>query len=139
MSEDKKTPCLPESQLDSLRVKYGKIGVVTYNHHTIVFKRPNRDHIREYRRKRDTPAERADAMDQLAQITIIAFDLIDDPNKARIQFTDTFLEEYPIAISHPKFLNVLTALAGLVEEEDYQDLGEGASVRSAPPSTSQTA
>ena len=133
-----KAPCLPESRIEELRIKHGKIGVVTFNQHTIVFKRPTRDHTREYRRMRDSPAEKADAMDRLAQITIIAFDLDDDPNRARETFTNVFLVECPMATSNPKFLNVLSALSGLVEEEEYQDLGEGASVRSATPSTSRT-
>ncbi len=139
MSEEKpKAPSLPESRLEELRLKHGKIGVVTFNTHTVVFKRPTRDITREYRRMRDSPAEKADAMDRLAQITIIAFDLQDEPNAARVTFTDSFLVDYPMATSNPKFINVLSALSGLVEEEDYQDMGEGASVRSATLSASQT-
>jgi hypothetical protein len=131
-----KAPCLSDARLEELRIKYGKIGVVEYNLHSLVFRRPSRDHVREYRRKQDTPMEKADAMDQLAQVTIVAFDLEDEPNKARVIFTEKFLEDYPLAVSNPRFVSVLTALAGLIEEEEYKNLGKGASVKSAPQNSS---
>jgi hypothetical protein len=128
-----------ETKLEALRVKYGKIGVVAYNGHELVFRRPTRDHVREYRRKKDSDAEKMDAMDQLAQVTIIAFDGEEDITRARTRFTESFLEDYPLAISNAKFVNCLTALAGLMEEEDEKDLGKGVSVKSAPRANSPTA
>jgi hypothetical protein len=128
-----------EEMLEGLRLKYGKIGIVDFNDHRLVFRKPSREHVREYRRKKDSDAEKMDAMDQLAQATIVAFDGQTDPNKARETFTMRFLEDYPLAISNPKFVAVLSALAGLIEEEDAKDLGKGASVRGARPSTSPTA
>jgi len=128
-----------EAQLEALRVKYGKIGIVEYNAHTLVFRKPTREQVREYRRKKDSDAEKMDAMDQLAQVTLLAFDAESDPDKARTTFTRQFLDDYPLAISNPKFVAVLSALAGLIEEEDAKDLGKGASVRGARPSTSPTA
>jgi hypothetical protein len=130
---------LSEAQLEELRVKYAKIGVVEFNGHTLVFRKPSREHVREYRRKKDSDAEKMDAMDQLAQATILAFDAETDPNKARTTFTGQFLDDYPLAISNPKFVALLSALAGLIEEEDAADLGKGVSVRGARQSTSPTA
>lgn len=130
---------LSEAQLEELRVKHGKIGVVEFSGHVLVFRKPSREHVREYRRKKDSDLEKMDAMDQLAQVTLVAFDTEADPDKARTTFTRSFLDDYPLAISNPKFVAVLSALAGLIEEEDYKDLGKGASVRGARPSTSPTA
>jgi hypothetical protein len=127
---------LNDGELEQLRVKYAKIGVVEFSGHQIVFKKPTRDHIRDYRRKKDSDTEKMDAMDQLAQVTIVAYDRELDPNAARERFTMQFLEAYPMAISNPKFVAVLQGLAGILEEEDVRDLGKGASVRSAPPATS---
>lgn len=129
---------MSEPQLEELRVKYGKIGIVDYNGHQLVFRRPTREHVREYRRKKDNDSEKMDAMDQLAQVTILAFDGDADANRARETFTLQFLSDYPLAISNPKFTHVLSALAGLIEEEDAKDLGKGASVRGLRPSTSPT-
>lgn len=128
-----------DARLEALRVKYGKIGAVTFSGHVLVFKKPTRDQVREYRRKKDSDAEKMDAMDQLAQATIVAFDREEDVIQARTTFTTSFLEAYPLAISNPKFAGCLSALAGLIEEEDAKDLGKGVSVRSAPPKTSPKA
>lgn len=128
-----------ETRLEALRVKYGKIGAVEYNGHLLVFRKPSREHVREYRRKKDTDAEKMDAMDQLAQVTIVAFDGEEDVIRARTTFTNVFLEDYPLAISNPKFVSCLSALAGLVENEDAKDLGKGVTVKGPPPSTTPTA
>ncbi len=130
---------MDETKLEALRVKYGKIGAVEFNGHTLVFRKPSREHVREYRRKKDNDAEKMDAMDQLAQATIVAFDDEEDVNRARTTFTTSFLEEYPLAISNPKFVGCLSALAGLIEEEDQKDLGKGVTVKSGPRVTSPTA
>lgn len=121
-----------EDRLEALQAKYGKIGVIEFNGHVLVFRKPSREHVREYRRKKDSEAEKMDAMDQLAQATIVALDGEEDVNRARTTFTTVFLEDYPLAISNPKFVTCLSALAGLLEEEDAKDLGKGVSVRSAP-------
>jgi len=95
----------------------------------IVFKKPSRDTARDYRRKTETPAEKVDALDQLAQATIVAFDGEEDPNRARVVFTGTFLEDFPMAMNHPKFMTALSALSGLVEEEHEKELGKGVTIK----------
>lgn len=129
---------MDEMKLEALRAKYGKIGAVAYNGHTLVFRKPTREHVREYRRKKDNDAEKMDAMDQLAQVTIVAFDDEEDPNRARTTFTTVFLEDYPLAISNPKFVSCLSALAGLLEEEDEKDLGKGVTVKGTPRASTPT-
>jgi hypothetical protein len=119
---------LNEEQLETLRARHVKIGVVEYSGHQIVFRRPSRDQVRDYRRKQLTD-EKVDALDQLAQATIVAFDGEEDVTRARTTFTTVFLEEYPSACNHPKFMGCLSALSGLVEVEDEQDLGKGVSIR----------
>jgi hypothetical protein len=128
-----------EERLEALRAKYGKVGSVEFAGHVLVFRKPSRDHAREYRRKMDNAAEKPDALDQLAQATIVAFDDQEDPNAARVTFTTVFLEEFPLAVSNPKFNTCLSILAGLTEVEDAEDLGKGVIVRSAPRAPSPKA
>lgn len=120
---------LSDAQLEVQRARYGKIGVVEFSGHQLVFRKPSRDNARDYRRKKDSEAEKTDAMDQLAQATIIAFDGEEDVNRARVTFTEVFLEDYPLAMNSPKFIAVLSALAGLIEDEVATDLGKGASIK----------
>jgi len=126
---------LNEENLDALRLKHGKIGIVDYDGHQVVFRRPTREDCREYRRMRESESERHEAMERLAQVTLCAFDGEQDVNKARTVYTSSFLPEYPLFVNVPRVLGVLSALAGLVEEEDAKDLGKGAEIRSArqPP------
>jgi hypothetical protein len=130
---------LDEPQLDALKVKHGKIAVIDYDGHQIVFRRPTRENCREYRRQRESPSEKHEAMEHLAQVTLVAFDGELDANKARTFYTATFLEEYPLFVNVPKVQNALSALSGMIEEEEAIDLGKGVSVRSARQRTSPTA
>lgn len=129
---------LDDAKLEALRARYGKIGVVDYNGHQLVFRRPSRDQAREYRRKKENEAEKPDALDQLAQVIIVAFDGEEDVARARITFTTVFLEEYPMAMNHPRFMACFGCLIGLTENEEEKDMGKGVRVLSARRSTSPT-
>ena len=129
---------LAEDQLESLRSRYGKIGVVAYAGHEIVFRRPTRDDCRNYRRMQASAAEKHDAIETLAQITLVAFDDDIDVNRARTTYTTTFLEEYPLFSSVPRVMSVLSVLSGVVEEEDVADLGKGGIYRSGRPRPTPT-
>jgi hypothetical protein len=130
---------LTETELEQLKARHGKIGVRDWDGHQIVFRKATRAEVREYRRKQDSPHEKADAMDQLAQATIVAFDGQTDPNAARTVFTGVFLEQYPAFCSNTATVNVLSYLTGIVEEEGAGEMGKGASVRSAAPKPTPTA
>lgn len=124
---------LDDGQIEELRKRCGgKVGVVDFDGHQLVFRRPTRDEVREYRRKKDSPSEKPDALDQLAQATIVAFDGEPDTVRARTLFLG-FLDEYPLFTSGPKPSVVFGRLTGLVEAEDADAMGKGVSVRSAPP------
>ena len=110
-----------EEQLVTLETKYG---------HTLVFKKPDRVMVRDYRRKLTSADERMDAADQLAQATIVAFDDEMDANKARMMFTMSFLNDYPMFTNTAKYIQVFNVLLGLVETQDATELGKGCSVRS---------
>jgi hypothetical protein len=56
-----------------------------------------------------------------------------------VTFTGSFLEDYPLAVSNPKFVGCLSALAGLLEEEDAKDLGKGVWLKGATPPPSPKA
>lgn len=124
---------LNEAQLEELKVKYSKIGVVEFNGHQLVFRRPTRDDCREYRRQRESPSEKHEATEHLSQKVIVAFDGELDVIKARTFYTSTFLEEFPLFTSTTKVQAALGTLAGLVEDEDAQDLGKGVQIRSVRP------
>ena len=130
---------LTEADLEILKARHGKIGVRDWDGHQIVFRKATRAEVRDYRRKQDNPAEKPDAMDQLAQATIVSFDGNQDPNSARAIFTTMFLEQYPAFCSNTATVNVLSYLTGIVEEEVDRDMGKGASVRSATRPSTPTA
>lgn len=116
---------LNDAQLDELKLKFQKIAVIDYNGHQIVFRRPTREHTREYRRMRESDAEKHLAMESLAQQTLAAYDGDTDPNSARTKYTAIFLEEFPLFVNVPKVTAALSALAGMVEEEDEKNMGKG--------------
>lgn len=121
---------LTDEQIDALGTKFGKVGTVDFEGHQIVFRRPSRDQIKDYRRKEDSASEKQDRVDQLAQQTIIAFDGNEEPTACRVAFL-SFLEEFPMFCDSPKAQTVLTVLAGGQEESGAALLGKGCSVRSA--------
>lgn len=127
---------LNDEELERLRQQYTKIGVVDWNRHQIVFKQPSREVVRDYRRKQDSASEKPDALDQLAQVTIVAFDGVTDPVRCREAFLAFLGGEAPAFTSSGKAGAVLTGLSGMVEEEDVADLGKGARILMAPRPTS---
>ena len=127
---------LSEEQLEALKLQYQKIAVISYNGHQIVFRRPTRLQCGEYRREREDPQARADAVEHLAQKALVAFDGEMDANRARTTYTASFLEEFPLFANYPPVMAALSYLTGMVEEEDASDLGKGVRVLSARrPST----
>ena len=124
---------LSEEQLDALKLACGKIAVVAYNGHEIVFRRPTRVQCGEYRREREDPQARADAVEHLAQKALVAFDGELDANRARIAYTTQFLEDYPLFANYPPVMAALSYLTGMVEEEEADALGKGVRVLSARP------
>lgn len=129
---------LTEDQVEGLRVQVGgKVAVVDFSGHQLVFKRATREAAREYRRKRESPVEAPDALDQLAQATLVAFDGETTGEKARLMFL-SFLTEYPNFCNTPKALTALSSMVGLLEAEDEVDLGKGVVVRSGPPKRTPT-
>ena len=130
---------LTDVEIEALTARYGKVGVRLWDGHQIVFRKATRAEVREYRRKQDSAVEKPDAMDQLAQATIVAFDGNADANAARTLFTGTFLEQYPAFCSNTVTINILSYLTGIVEEEASTEMGKGGSVRSASQKTTPTA
>jgi hypothetical protein len=125
---------LDDEQIEAVRTRCGgKVGVIEWSGHQILFRRPSRDQVHSYRAEQDSAAEKPGAVDKLAQAMIVAFDGETDPTRARVAFTGSFLEEFPMFTSSAKCRAVMNLLSGLVESEDAADLGKGVSVRSAPP------
>ena len=124
---------LTDEQLEELRRKYGRVGAVKHNDHEVVFRKPTREDVREYRRMLGSPSEKHEAIESLAQRTIVAFDEILDPNQARTHYTNIFLESSPFFTSRPEVMGTLSVLGELVETEEAMDLGKGVRLRLAPP------
>lgn len=126
---------LTEEQIESIRSRVGAVGVVEYDGHQLVFARPSRDQVRDFRRKEDTAAEKFDAADQLSQQILCAYDGETDPVKSRVAF-GVFLTERPMFTSSAKFRIVFNLLTGRVEQEDIADMGKGVRILlSRPPRT----
>ena len=119
------------ARLDALTKSHRKVGAIEWETDWIVFRLPSRDQTREYFRKREEPAEKPDALDYLAQATIVALNEIEDPTAARIAFTSTFLVDFPAFTRSLRVINCLHALAGLVTDEEAVDLGKGVEIRSS--------
>lgn len=117
-------PDLSDQDLEALRARNGgKVGVIKFDEHQMVFKRPARDTAREYRTERDNPATAPDALDHLAQRTIIAFDGETNGEKARLGF-NALLADNPLITDNTNFKAVLSCMLGTVEQELEDKLGE---------------
>jgi hypothetical protein len=130
---------LSDAQLDELKLKHGKIAVIDYEGHQVVFRKPTRDNVREYRRQRESDSEKHLAMESLAQFTLVAFDGETDVNKARTLYTSVFLEEFPFFVNVPRVMGALSILGGMVESEEAAALGKGARVLTVRPKPTQPA
>lgn len=129
---------LTDEQIEQLRVQHGgKVAIVTMHGHQMVFKRPSRETVRDYRRKQDSPAERPDALDQLGQVTIVAFDGDTGGESTRLAFL-RFLAEYPAFTSTARFVTSMNVLTGMVEVEEGEELGKGVTVRGSRPKPTPT-
>jgi hypothetical protein len=127
-------------QIEELRVKFGRVGVVNFEKHIFVFQQPNDEHARFWRRASTSAATSVDATDQLAVQLIVAFDdmicpeLGDRPN-LRMAFRN-WLKTRPLAVDNAWFGPVLAELLGQTEEGTAERAGKGCSVSSDTPTTS---
>jgi hypothetical protein len=113
---------LDEAGLEALRVQSGgTIHVIDFRGHQIVFRRPTRDHVRDFRRKEGTPAE-ADRVDQLTQFMLVACDG-ETGEKGRAMYLG-FLEECPLFTDSAKCRAAVNTLAGITESADAEALGK---------------
>lgn len=129
---------LSDDQIEIIRKQFGKVAVVDWSGHQLVFRRPTRVEVRDYRRKQDSPAEKPDAIDQLLQQILVAYDgLTDVPRIAA--YTGGFLEEFPAFADTMHAKAAVSCLMGLVEEEDEAQLGKGVSVRTSSRASTRPA
>src|SRR5277367_314841 len=114
-------------QIEALAAQHGKVVHVEHEGHVLVFRRPDRMMVKEYRRKEDSPSEKSDRVDQLAQQTIVAFDAETDAVRARNLFLG-FLDEFPMFCESGRMQTAISVLGGLVAEENALILGKGCSI-----------
>lgn len=126
---------LSEEQIQALRVQHGRVGVIDYQGHQIVFARPTRASIQAHRRAMVSGGDQAaGASDGLAQSCLVALDGETDRPKA-IQAFSRFLEEFPAYTSNDKHMSVMNVLSGATEEEDEKALGKAARIYAASPAS----
>jgi hypothetical protein len=113
---------LDDTQIESLQVKFRKVGVVSWEGHQILFRKPQRAEWHEYLRRKDTRGESHTALEQLTQQTIVAFDGETDVTKARVTYSNIFLEECPGFANAPEVSAILAVLAGTAQEEEVESL-----------------
>jgi hypothetical protein len=128
---------LSEEQIEAFASRHGQVGIIDWSGHRLVFRRPTRADVRDYRRKGDNPQEKLDRIDQLLQVTIVAFDDEQESNAVRALFLQ-FLVEYPLFGNSEKALGTINVLAGLVESEEAAQMGKGVSFRSSKPKSTPT-
>ena len=120
---------LSEEQKDALEKAHKKIGVISWEGHEIVFRRPTRTEWHNYMRMNGDAAANAAALDSHAQITLVAYDGDIQMPRARIAYTNELLEECPGFANAPEVAAVLAVLAGTAQQEDLANLGKVARVR----------
>ena len=114
---------LDDAGLEALRVQCGGvIHVLEFRGHQIVFRKPTRDHVRDFRSKEGTPAE-PDRVDQLTQVMVAAFDGGTDPVVARTAYIG-FLSECPMFTDSAKCRAAVNTLSGITESADADALGK---------------
>ena len=123
---------LDDAGLESIRVQCGgKIGVVDWQGHQLVFQKPTRDDIRDFRRKGEGDPDR---VDQLTQVMLVSFDGETDRVKARQAYI-AFLSDAPLFTDTAKCRAAVNVLGGIVEVEDSETLGKYVRILSARPRT----
>ena len=121
---------LDDVGLESLRVRYGgKVGVVEWQGHQIVLRKPTRDDVRDFRRKGEDDPDR---VDQLTQVMLVAFDGEVDLVAAKEKYL-AFLSECPMFTDTPKCRAAVNVLGGIVEVEDSETLGKFVRVLNGRP------
>lgn len=130
---------LSDEQLDQLRAKFGRVGVVHFEGHEFVFQQPNQEHGRFFRR--GVAANDPDVADNLAAQLIVAMDgeAAPEPKEReplRLAFR-AWLKTRPLAMDNAFFAPVLSELLGQVEEGGVQKK-DGCRVLSSTPTTSLT-
>jgi hypothetical protein len=121
-------------QIEELRAKFGRVGVVNFEKHVFVFQQPNDQHARDWRRTSSSKATETDATDLLAVQLIVAFDdlvcpELKDRESLRMAFR-AWLKTRPLAIDNAWFGPVLAELLGQTEEGTAERTGKGCNVLS---------
>jgi len=133
---------IDEQKYGDLRAWCGKLGVVHFEGHTFVFRQPNTEHGRFWRRAAVNPAANPDAPDDLAKQLIVAMDDTIAPDlpgcvAVRMQFGE-WLTTRPLAMDNAYFGPVLAEMLGQTEEGTAAAAGKGCRVLSSTPPTSGT-
>jgi hypothetical protein len=130
-----------ESKYGHLRAWCGSLGVVRFAGHTFVFRQPNTEHGRFWRRAAVNPAANPDAPDDLAKQLIVAFDDViatDLPTCVPVRLAfGKWLEGFPLAMDNGYFGPVLAELLGQTEPGTASLSGKDCRVSRTTPATSR--
>ncbi len=118
----------------------GRMGFVHFEGHTFVFRQPNTEHGRFWRRAVVNPAANPDVTDDLAKQLIVAFDdMIASDLPGCVPIRNAFgdwLKTRPLATDNSYFGPVFAELLGQAEEGNAASAGKGCLVSSGTPVTS---
>jgi len=124
-------------QIEQATAKHGRVKVVQYNGHEMIFRKPSRPECKDYARKMNDESTKNDADEQLAQILIVNFDGETDPVRARIAF-NAMLDEYPLAANSKAIGGAVSRLAGVVQDDDAKKPASASTSSGTSPANSPT-
>lgn len=104
-------------QIEQATTKHGRVKLVQYNGHEMLFRKPSRPECKDYARKMNDDATKNDADEQLALMLVVNFDGADDQLGARRGLIQLF-DDYPLAANSKAIGGAISRLAGVVQDED---------------------
>lgn len=134
MAEANHMARISDEHRSELERKYGRIKVVTFNGHELVFRKPMSKEARQHAHDMENPQAKIHADDNLAMFTIVAVDGGDEAS-ARKAF-GALKEEWPYLVRSQKVGQVIGQLIGVVEDEDLKDSGTSTTASASPQTTS---
>lgn len=121
-----------EETLAQLTATHGRVKVVSYNGHELVFRKPKRAEVRMHAQALDDPQRKAGADEELAQLLIVAYDGVADARKARDAWND-LLDDFPYAASSKPIGGAIAQLTGVVEDIDLKGSGPSSTSSASGP------
>ena len=128
---------ISDDHLRELEAKYGKVRLVVYNGHELVFRKPKRVEIKQHRIKNqsEAPEERASADEFLAQVLIEHVDGVEG-QPCKQKFLD-LLEDFPYLASNKDVARAMSVLSGALQDTEGKGSASVSTTSASTPPTSR--